>query len=294
MPGEAARATTPAQTIDDLNEPYGQLLKERREALELSQLQLADLAGVHRGTIRNAEMGKPLELRTHSNLLCALGCAPNVKNRDDRHHPHLDQVFSPRVAKIAIQAFLLLRDAADGPTTDEYVELVTELSKGRILSMQLGFCDELVTQMRPLDAELFDAEVATLAPDDYPVRWIDGKRLNTELPRPRTVAVKARVTGVATAQAVSVPVLTQESGAGGTSLKGLIAQGLAGESGLAQLALEGIDAGVPQQAIVLILQADISDENRQKLMRHAVKRAAEVQLALVHEIGLLAEMAVKQ
>jgi DNA-binding XRE family transcriptional regulator len=294
MPG-GEDANVGTQMTERRNEAYGRLLRARREAIGLTQAELALLASVNRVTIGVAESGKPIANKTHYNVLCALGCAPNVRAWDDSGIPQLEAVFSPRVAGLAARAVLTLSEdeAAGGPlVTADYLELVAELSKGRILPMQYGLCNDIAAAMRPLEAELFDAEVAVAA-SDYDVRWIDGKRVGGT-PRPRTIHATARVAGLGSVQVTGGPALTQEGAPGAPTLTNLIADGLSGDSALARLALQGIEAGVPQAAIVYILQADISEENRQRLMQHAVRRAASLQQSLIDEIAVMTEMMVRQ
>lgn len=287
MPSRAP-ATPNLIVIEDANETYGQLLKERREALGLSQIELAQLAGVHRGTIRNAELGKSLELRTHSNLLRSLGCAPNVKNWDDRESPRLDEVLSARVAGLAAHAVLEYPGDAQRMIAEEYFELVSELAKGRQLDGQtLRTADLIAAQMRPADQKVFTAEI---------VRGAQGGALThpamTDLMgmtddvnavvQPRTVQ--------GTAFIGSPKVSVQYSRSETSPLSRLIAEGVAGEPGLAQLVLQGIEVGVPQQVISDVLQADIADEAREKLLRHAMQRAAEAQRGLINEMSLLLDV----
>jgi transcriptional regulator with XRE-family HTH domain len=265
-----ATPLTPAQS-DEANEAYGQRLRERREAVGLSQMQLADLATVHRGTIRNVEQGRPMEMRTHSNILRVLGCAPNLKNWDNRTDPKLDPVLSAKVSGFV--AKILLDENVEQFLVDDYMGLISELANHRLLPAQRAFCDKLARRMREIDAEQFDAELAGLVGDAYTPRWADGRRYDS-------------------ASLTAIPSHTPKGD--DSSMASLITRGLSNESGLAQAVLEGLQNGVPQRVITNIVDADITDDDRRMLIEHAVKRTAELQASLGGEVGLLIDMIVKR
>lgn len=54
----------------------GSVVRGRRERMHLTQMELAAVAGLSRGTIRNAEEGKPLEDETLRRITLALGIVP--------------------------------------------------------------------------------------------------------------------------------------------------------------------------------------------------------------------------
>lgn len=57
-----------------MDTPVAAMIRSRRDEVDLTQVELANVTGLSRGTIRNAEDGKPLEEETLRRILLALGC----------------------------------------------------------------------------------------------------------------------------------------------------------------------------------------------------------------------------
>lgn len=169
----ARQATRMPVDSQPRNDAYGRLLRTRRDAVGLTQVEIAHIISVSRATIGSAERGLSMQNRTHHALLCALGCEPNVQNFEDLTNARLDELLAPRVAGIAARSVLEHRQKM---ISFGYFELVTKLARRQFGHDQLRICNELVAKMSIADAELFDAELAVLLGAEYPVRWVDGRR----------------------------------------------------------------------------------------------------------------------
>lgn len=77
----ATDAHGPRDDLADLT--FGEQVRRRREETGLSQDQIGELAGVSRGTVRNAELGKPLGVGTRATLERALGWSSRRDKVDD-------------------------------------------------------------------------------------------------------------------------------------------------------------------------------------------------------------------
>ncbi len=139
----------------------GMRIRARREEVGLSQSELAQLAGVHRGTIRNVEMGKPMEARTAANVKRVLGCSPNI-NYATRNGPEvLRPVLSPRATAILAGA-ILRSDKADQPGhVADFLDLVTALSEHppNLPATLHRFWDAMTALVPPADLQLADREI---------------------------------------------------------------------------------------------------------------------------------------
>lgn len=117
---------------------FGSELRERREEVGLSQAELGLIAGVHRGTIRNAEAGRPLEARTATNVLRALGCTWLRSSTDGDDgviaDPGVWDVLSVRLTRNITRAILDLPDddheSFEKLVTD-YFEVVAAAAQAR-------------------------------------------------------------------------------------------------------------------------------------------------------------------
>ncbi|HEX6685736.1 MAG TPA: helix-turn-helix domain-containing protein [Candidatus Limnocylindrales bacterium] len=161
---------------------FGQLLRARREDVGLSQVQLAALAGVHRGTIRNAEHGRPIEVRTIANVLRSLGCAPVVayENRDapGSIKPVLSASLVSMVAS-TLHDIGVSKEGEDYPISGVYYELVDAVAaakdgygRGRV-SLPARFDDlrrVLSHEFSNRQLAAFDEELQAVFGDEYPYR----------------------------------------------------------------------------------------------------------------------------
>ena len=88
---------------------FGAWVREAREARGISQEKLADLAGIARGTVRNAEAGKPLLPMVKTAIALALesdppsGCAECARLREQVNRlcdaiRHLSESLSAAIA----------------------------------------------------------------------------------------------------------------------------------------------------------------------------------------------------
>lgn len=104
-------------------ESLGASIRQRRGDVGLSQVELAELAGVHRGTIRNAEQGRPLEARTIANLLRVLGCAPALSGA-------ALPVLSSGVVRAIVHSLLRLPPDQRTTATTDYLDAVGAVASG--------------------------------------------------------------------------------------------------------------------------------------------------------------------
>lgn len=113
---------------------YADAIRARREAMGLSQVKLASVAGVSHGTIRNVEKGKPTEESTRHLLEVALGWRPgttspfisaeDMKGLADLILKHLKASEAKgMVARATIQSFL------SGAATGEVAEGARERAR---------------------------------------------------------------------------------------------------------------------------------------------------------------------
>lgn len=109
------------------NRRLGNLLRTRRDEVGLSQLDLARLAGVHRGTIRNVEAGRPMEDGTLNNVARVLGCVPSGQA--------LRPVISASATSTITAAILRKPDKARGAGIRWHLDLVTARAVGGRVEM---------------------------------------------------------------------------------------------------------------------------------------------------------------
>ena len=65
------------ETLDPILVEAGDLIRQKREELNLTQFELAELAGIGEKTVSRLELGKNMKLMTFFTLAEALGVTPN-------------------------------------------------------------------------------------------------------------------------------------------------------------------------------------------------------------------------
>lgn len=168
-----------AMTYTDEDQPaFGMQLRSRREDVRLSQAQLATLAGVHRGTVRNAEQGRPLEVRTIANILRTLGCAPVIAY-ETRDGPGGIRPVMTITSTAAIVGILLQLDMDEQQRSavDSYYELVDQIAAARspyregtasLPARFDAFRETIVSRMTTDQVRMFDIELSDAFGDAYP------------------------------------------------------------------------------------------------------------------------------
>lgn len=275
---QATRVTLPEDKTEMKNEKYGQALRARRESTGLTQAELAQVIGANRATIGSAEKGASISNRTHYNVLCALGCEPNMAVWENFDDPNLIPVLTTRVAGIGARAVLALNPTTRFPIAAGYFELVAEASRRKFPTDGFRICEELVGQMSDTDAETFDQELAVLLGELYPIRWFDGRR--------HGLRAESHTTGATAA----VRHYGATDGSGDLQHVQLISEGLTGVAGAAQLMMQGVTAGVPQSAITEILQSGLAYAEQEKVIRYAIGRAEQMRDQLERDVRLILDL----
>ncbi|MEQ4301577.1 helix-turn-helix transcriptional regulator [Plantactinospora sp. B6F1] len=239
---------------------YGQQLKERRELVGLTQAEVGKLAAVHRGTIRNVELGRPLELRTHTNVRRILGLTPHPSGRPPRPSDPMTEVLTPATASAVARTLLSIVDGRVGQgTVNNYLGIIADVAHGRLHETQW---------------DLLKVSVADLMPREQ------GEALLAE--------VRAQTEVIASSE--PMPSRYETSWAErAEEVRQLQLGALLGDDAGNTVAVTGLDAGVPRPVMSLILRADVPDEAKMRLMQHAAQRARQMEESLISEVRLLVE-----